>query len=167
MGQRRQRIVVFQNWEILVSHFLETEKCRKVTLIRQSHFIIFRSLKMILCSSCDGVAVPIVWAYSRPLWEFKPKSRRIIRPPKIMILQSQKVGRSVTVQRYDPPKFLAPTICDTASLIPPQFSRLSPPNSRLLAVFYSEKVLLKSFHIQCGYNFFFLVCFSRTSSSFS
>ncbi len=72
-----------------------------------------------------------------------------------MILQSQKVGRSVTVQRYDPPKFLAPTNGDTTSLIPPQFSRLSRQSQGFWQFFYSPKVLLKSFHIQCGYNFFF------------
>jgi hypothetical protein len=43
--------------EILVSNLTETEKHWKVNLIRQNHFTkqIFKPLKMVLCSSCDGV----------------------------------------------------------------------------------------------------------------
>jgi hypothetical protein len=41
--------------EIPVSHLTETEKCRKVNLIRQSHLTNFKLLKMVFCSYCDGV----------------------------------------------------------------------------------------------------------------
>jgi hypothetical protein len=53
------------NYEILASHLPGIEKCWKVSLIRQSHLIIFKPLKLVLCSSCDGV----------PL-KFKKKNRR-------------------------------------------------------------------------------------------
>jgi hypothetical protein len=40
--------------EIPGSH-TETEKCRKVNLIRQAILQIIKPLKMVFCSSCDGV----------------------------------------------------------------------------------------------------------------
>jgi hypothetical protein len=36
---------------------METEKYRKVSLIRQSH--LKKPLKMVLCSSCDGVPLKL------------------------------------------------------------------------------------------------------------
>jgi hypothetical protein len=41
--------------EIEVRHLTETEKRRKVNLIRQTTLQIFKPLNMVLCSSCDGV----------------------------------------------------------------------------------------------------------------
>jgi hypothetical protein len=41
--------------EIPVSHLPKTKKYQKVNWIRQSNLIIFKLLKMTLCSSCDGV----------------------------------------------------------------------------------------------------------------
>jgi hypothetical protein len=45
--------------EISVSYLAETEKCRRVNLIRQTILQIFKPLKMVLCSSCDGVPLKI------------------------------------------------------------------------------------------------------------
>jgi hypothetical protein len=41
--------------EVPVYHLPEMEKCWKVNLIRQSHLENLKSLKMVLCPSCDGV----------------------------------------------------------------------------------------------------------------
>jgi hypothetical protein len=41
--------------DIPVSHLTETEKSSKVNLIRKAILQIFKPLKMVLCSSCDGV----------------------------------------------------------------------------------------------------------------
>jgi hypothetical protein len=46
-----------------------------------------------------------------------PKSGRIVRPLKIVTLQPQKVGRSVTVEHYDQLVFLVSIVCDITSLI--------------------------------------------------
>ncbi len=44
-----------------------------------------------------------------------PKSGRIVCPTKIVILQPQKVGRSVTAAHYGPVVFLVLTVCDITS----------------------------------------------------
>ncbi len=41
--------------EIPVRHLTETEKSRKVNLLDKAILQIFKLLKMVLCSSCDGV----------------------------------------------------------------------------------------------------------------
>jgi hypothetical protein len=48
-----------------------------------------------------------------------PKSGRIVRPTKIVTKQPQNVGRSVTVEHYDPLVFLVSIVCDIISLISP------------------------------------------------
>jgi hypothetical protein len=41
--------------EIPVSHLTQKENCRKVTFISEAILQIIKPLKMVLCSSCDGV----------------------------------------------------------------------------------------------------------------
>jgi hypothetical protein len=48
-----------------------------------------------------------------------PENGQIVRPTKIVTLQPQKVGRSVTAAHYDPVVFLVSTVCDITSQIPP------------------------------------------------
>jgi hypothetical protein len=45
--------------EILVSHFMQTEKCQEVTLIRKAIPSIFKPLKMVFRSSCDSIPLKL------------------------------------------------------------------------------------------------------------
>jgi hypothetical protein len=66
-----------------------------------------------------------------------PKSGRNVRPTKIVTLRPQKVGRSVTVEYYDPLIFLVLIVCDITSLISPTslaFSSWMLGSGRLLII---------------------------------
>ncbi len=54
-----------------------------------------------------------------------PKSGWIVRPTKIVTLQPQKVGRSVTVKHYHPLVFLVSIVCGSASPLSPSFPLFS------------------------------------------
>jgi hypothetical protein len=56
MWQRRQRIVVFRNgWNSGKSSYADFKKLHRVNLTRQSQLILLQPLKIVLCSSRDGV----------------------------------------------------------------------------------------------------------------
>jgi hypothetical protein len=81
-----------------------------------------------------------------------PKSGRIVRPTKIVTLQPQKVGCSVTAEHYDPVVFLVSTSCDITSQIPP--TSLAFPSPMLASGHFSNcSALLKSSPVPCEYSF--------------
>ncbi len=74
-----------------------------------------------------------------------PKSGRIVCPTKIVTLRPQKVGRSVTVEHYDPLVFLVSIVCDITSLISPASLAFSPQmlgSVRFLIISHCYKALV-------------------------
>jgi hypothetical protein len=75
------------------------------------------------------------------------KVDRLFRPPEIVTLRPQKEGRSARVDYYVPLVFLAPTVCDTASLIPQRFPCISPQTLGSWG-FFPMFTLFKKFRVQ-------------------
>jgi hypothetical protein len=51
--------------EIPLSNLTKTEKCRKVNLIDKAILQIFKPLKIVFCSSCDGVPLKLKKKHGR------------------------------------------------------------------------------------------------------
>jgi hypothetical protein len=81
-----------------------------------------------------------------------PKNGQIVRPTKIVTLQPQKVGCSVTAEHYDPVVFLVSTVCDIMSQIPP--TSLAFPSLMLASGHFSYySALLKISCVPREYSF--------------